>query len=380
MGDHIRVLLPRSTEGIGFKVHEEVDRKAGDVAYLRGANRNRAVSSERYSQVKCPICSGEMEKVFSLPGYPFTDKPGVGDQGFLFCECGHGMLEKVYPQESGRMGEDHYLNVFADFIKRHADHYDLVIDIGGNDGSLANRFNSAYEVIDPSVNCGIEEVILTRFKFTHKLYVSSHTLEHVEDPNLFISKVSRSLRYEDTVALQVPSLECLVEDFRFDQIHHQHIHYFSERSLTALLAKHGLEVIASEFNYDHWGALMVVAKPGKGHASGKKLERLDVLFSRFIFTTNMGTWRYKLRNGGFVAFGASPMLPVMDYHLPLEKADFIADDDRSKEGFWRNKVVTSDYSLKDRDVVITASSKVSTRKLTSKALSLGARNVYTPFQ
>src|SRR3990167_6657675 len=200
------------------------------MANLLRADRNRHVPSLGRDQMNCPICSGEMERLFSLPGYPFTDKPGVGDQEFLFCECGHGMLERIYPQDSGRMGEDHYLKVFAEFVKKHVGKYDLVIDIGGGDSALCKMFHGAYQVIDPSINCGIEEASLSSFKFTHKLILSSHTLEHVTDPNVFIAKVSKSLRYEDTVAIQVPSLDWLLADCRFDQVHHQHIHYFSERS------------------------------------------------------------------------------------------------------------------------------------------------------
>lgn len=331
--------------------------------------------------MNCPICSSQMEKLFDLPAYPFTDKPGSADQAFLFCSCGHGMLEKVYPQESGRMGEGHYLPVFADFVKKHATPYDLVIDIGGGGDALCRLFKGPYQVIDPLVNCSIEDAVLQNFKFTHKLIVSSHTLEHVADPNVFMAKVSGCLRKEDTVALQVPSLDWMVEDQRFDQVYHQHIHYFSERSLTSLLAKHGMKVMACEFNPDHWGAIMVIAKKADGGSIGRTLNKLDLVFSKFCFGTAVGLWRYKLRNGGFIIYGMSPMLRVMEYHIPcLQKAQFIADDDESKEGLWKNLVVTKDYDFKDRDVVIAAASKATSRKMTMKALSLGARNVYTPFQ
>jgi hypothetical protein len=331
--------------------------------------------------MNCPVCSSKMEAVFRLPDYPFTDKWGTADQAFLFCECGHGMLETVYPQESWAMGESHYLSVFADFVKKHAGPYDKILDIGGGDASLCKMFKGAYEVIDPSVNCGIEDAYLQSFKFTHKLILSSHTLEHITDPNVFMQKVSGCLRDGDTVALQLPSLECLVDDQRFDQVFHQHVHYFSERSLTSLMAKYGLKVIACEFNRDHWGAIMVVAQKGEGHTSGREINRMDVAFSRFAFTTGMGLWKYRLRKGGFVIFGDSPMLEVMDYHLQvLNKADFIADDDPLKEGLWRNKLVTADYSLEGRDVVITSSSQATAKKLMAKALRLGAASVYTPFQ
>jgi hypothetical protein len=322
-----------------------------------------------------------MEQVIDLPSYPFTDKPSAADQEFLFCSCGHGMLKNVYPQESGKMGEANYLSVFAEFVKKHVGHYDLVIDIGGGDASLCKLFSGPYQVIDPAINCGIEEAHLQSFKFTHKLILSSHTLEHIPDPNLFVSKVSACLRKEDTVALQVPSLDWLVEDQRFEQVYHQHIHYFSERSLTALLAKHGLKVIATEFNPDHWGAIMVIARKGDGAAAGRPITRLDVVFSRFCFGTAIGLWRYKLRNGGFLIYGASPMLPVMEYHLPvLAKAEYIADDDGNKEGIWRNLLVTPDYQFKDRDVVIASCSKATSRRMMAKAIDLGARNVYAPFQ
>jgi hypothetical protein len=126
---------------------------------------------------------------------------------------------------------------------------------------------------------------------------------------------------------------------------------------------------------------MVVAQKGEGCTQGQRIDRTDVIFNRLFFSTQMSFWNYKLRRGGFVIFGASSMLPVFSYYLPvLSKAEFIADDDKGKEGIYRDLLVTPDYSLTDKDVVIASASKATSRKLLTKALQLGARNVYTPFQ
>lgn len=327
-----------------------------------------------------------MQKIFSLPDYPCTEKEGFHDQGFLFCQCGHGRLQNVIPGYGGLVSghsdsAKHSLDFFAAFVRKHSQRK-FVIDIGGNDGYLAGLLGTESILVDPQAAHGlrttIEDADLSPWKRDQKIIVSSHTLEHIEDPHVFMRKVSECMNNEDTLAIQVPSLELLVEDGRMDHIHHQHIHYFSERSLSKLLSQYGLKVIASEFNPQHWGALMVVCVKGEGSAQGKEVWDTQVLNARIAFRLEMAACEMKLKRRSFVAYGASSMLPVLSYYLPsVEKAEYIADD--SVAGIWRNKTITAEYDFAGRDVLITGiSSKFTARKLVQKAMSGGAKNVIVP--
>ena len=59
---------------------------------------------------------------------------------------------------------------------------------------------------------------------------------------------------------QFPGLELLVEKARYDQIHHQHINYFSIKSVCYMLEEAGAEIIDYKFNPFHWGAIMIAFK------------------------------------------------------------------------------------------------------------------------
>lgn len=355
--------------------------------------------------MKCPICAQAMERLVNLPRFPLTEKyepwaedfeegRGFADQAFMYCEdCSHGALETVVPDLYGgdyrtstgkSEGALQAVKRFAEFIARP--NVEFVIDIGGNDGSLLSHFAGHTIAIDPhasgaryNILQSIENADLTPFKNVHKVIVSSHTIEHLVDPNVMIEKCAAVMGENDILALQFPSLELLVQDARIDQIHHQHLHYFSERSIKALLFRHGLDCVSSRFDESHWGALMLIAKKRNAALSyGTAIETIDVQNAiRTFHNLEMHIPR------GTIALGAALMLPVLAYWFPeLDAVEFIADDDPQKNGLRYvnvNKIIKNEYSLRDMDIVITAiGSNQATRALTRKAIDAGARRIILP--
>ncbi len=363
----------------------------------------------------CPICERAMERVIDMPRYPltelyepwsesFTEGRAVADQAFLFCSgCNHGKLEAVIPPEdlygagyrtksAASIGSRTAIKNFSAFIYEHLspDRRDTIIDIGGNDASLVNNFELERVIVDPNAQGEatllrqfIEAADLEPWRSKAKLIVSSHTLEHIEDPHAFMRKVAGIMSVDDVLALQFPSLELLVSDARMEQIHHQHIHYYSERSISALLQQYGLEMVANEFDSDHYGALMVIAQKGKGEIDGARVSSQAIRSARAIYMASMTGCSALLRDREFIAFGAALMLPVFAYYLPeLANAEYIADNDVSKDGLRYvnfNVPIRRNYDLKGRDVVITAlNTKLAGRALTEIAFRNGARNVFIP--
>lgn len=355
-----------------------------------------------------------MQRILSLPKYPITEmyEPwkksfqedrGLLDQELLFCQgCSHAKLGVIVPpaklygasyrtRTKASEGASRALYWFADFIDKQSDEdaYDIVIDIGANDGSLLSYFeDKALVAVDPNASVSsavtvirefVESADLVTFSGSRKLIVSSHTLEHVEEPAAFISKAASVMRKGDYLALQFPSLERLVHHARIDHIHHQHIHYFSERSITRLLAAHGLKVVAVEFSDWHYGALMVMARKGRGEVAGEEITDADLMCACQSFEDEIKAVRVP---NGAIAYGASLMLPVLSYWLDLSGIEFIADNDKSKRGMRYinfNKRIETDFNLRYRDVVITGvASKIAARALVADAFEQGANNVVVP--
>jgi hypothetical protein len=195
-----------------------------------------------------------------------------------------------------------------------------------------------------------------------------------------ISKCAEIMGDDDYLALQFPSLELLVEDARIDQIHHQHIHYFSERSIKALLDKYGLIVLDTRFDPSHWGALMVVAQKQRAHRpGGENISRGRMQSAIGGFIDEVKSVRIP---DGALALGAALMLPVLVYWIPdLDKVCGIYDEDPRKEGLRYinfNKKIGKQWGYQE-DVVVTAiGSKAAARSLTKKAIDGGARRIILP--
>lgn len=378
-------------------------------------SRKFSIYSSMKKSNECPACGKAMEEIIDLPRYPLTEHyepfeevfhdEGYVDQVFLFCDrCAHGKLETVVPPEllygegyrtltASSLGAMRAVENFAEFVKTYdLSQIRLVMDIGGNDATLAKKFEKRDLVlVDPNATGSdveryrvfIENADLALWKGEPKLILSSHTLEHIENPHIFFSKVSEIINHGDLLALQVPSLELLCEDARLDQINHQHIHYFSLRSLSKILEKYGLEVIGHKYDSDHYGAVMVMCRRGAGEVIGRPIHRFEIEWAKKTFDASARGCNLAIVWRKPIALGASLALPILSYYLPnLANAEFIADDDESKKGLRYinfNKEIRNDYDLSGKDVVITAvGTKLACRKMIEKAFALKARNVISP--
>ena len=354
--------------------------------------------------MNCFLCGSEMQRLLDLPKFPITEKyepwtktfvegRGVVDQSFNYCEaCSHGQLGTVVSglydsdyrtRTSLSDGARQAVSRFYYFIHNNCEKRGTHIDIGGNDGEMGKYFPGVI-VVDPhavgGIRSTIEQADLSSFKNEPKIIMSSHTIEHLADPEIMIAKCSEIMRDDDYLALQFPSMELLVEDGRIDQIHHQHIHYFSQSSISQLLARHGLSVKALAFDYQHWGAIMLVAQKNGKVSDGPKVPAYKFAWQADDFVYRMR--RMKIPEG-YIALGAALMLPVLAYWMPeLQNVAEICDDDANKNGLRYinfNKRITNDYGLYGKDVVITAiGTKEATRKLTNKAIEAWARRIILP--
>ncbi len=367
---------------------------------------------------ECPICLGVMEELIALPRFPLTEmyEPydaekfehgrGLVDQSFLYCQpCSHGKLECIVPPEtlyagdyrtktSNSVGASHSVSSFYAFLRDFLDfsNFETVIDVGANDSSLLDKFPEKRRVaVDPNASGSselireyVEKADLASFKRDKKLIVSSHTLEHIEKPDVFLEKVSSIFCHGDILALQFPSLDYLVKDARIDQIHHQHIHYFSLRSTSLLLAKHGFEIIKYQFDGAHYGTLQVICRRGLEELKGAAIDARLIPATKHDFDIQMYAYNAAIgRLDAPIGYGASLMLPVLDYYAYLNPLVCIADQDESKWGLrWINvnKPISASPDVRGRDVVVTAfNTKLAVRKIAMKLMNEGARNVVVPF-
>ncbi len=377
------------------------------------------------SSKKCPCCSHEAEGIIKIKKYPLTEfykayenndlqLDGYLDQELCYCDqCSHLFLEKIIDVReiytnylttttSSKGAIDCLLN-FKKFIdaRLNANDFTHLIDIGGNDsyflelfdGSKLGRVNIDANAEGKGnievIKSFLEDIDLVPFANLKKIVVSSHTIEHLENPADLVRKIAEVVSEQDCVFLQFPSLEMMTNDARFDQICHQHLNYFSLASITKLLKKYGLNVVSHEYDSSHFGTLRIMAEKN----SASDLSKPDALmtslevskrYSEFknYYASLQNILQEKFR--GQQGFGAGLMVPTLAYYLPLiNDLDVILDENSSKfnKRFINLTPKICDASTIDtrRPIIISSiSTKTAARGIYAKLSALGCEDITIP--
>jgi hypothetical protein len=374
----------------------------------------------------CPICGDAGIKLIDLPNYPITEVyqkfeensfqfPTSYDQAFNYCQsCQHGFLASLLDKDfiydnynthsTSSFGSVNAINNFYEFINGNfivAE--EVIIDIGANDTFLLKKFKHTKAKligVDPNISSDsdqiecvkgyIEDVDIEEFGDAKKIYLCSHTLEHIFDPDLFLKQLNRAGTVDDEFFFQFPSLDLLVRDCRFDQVHHQHIQYFSLASIRKLLNKNGFNLIKHSFDSDHYGTLMIYFKKSPSIAYDINLPAITssdikTSYDAFFNLIRSADSRINFIKGEFYCFGASLMLPILAYYMPnLLKTAAILDADENKLGlsyvnFDRKIISDKEFNYSKSDLVITAvSTKLATRNILKILIDRKAENIILP--
>lgn len=383
----------------------------------------------------CSVCDHVLNKpLLSFPKFPlteiytskkFTEEIALADLNFCLCpNCGHGQLTNIISPEILYGNSYHFRtstsstasrsnDFFLSFINNTLNQKKVknVIEIGCSDLYLLHALKTKADKligIDPILKGKeqqlsdekikvhgdfIENINLNNYDFDQSIILSSHTLEHIQNPKAIIQNLLDRATPSTIFFFQFPCFDALLENCRFDQIFHQHLHYFSIYSISYLIEKLGGEIINSTINYQHWGSLLLAFKK-QDRATGtiitktlSKIIEKDVLTRYTLFQQRMDSTNKYLQSlkSPIVGYGAALMLPVLAYHLKtnFSGVEFIADDDKNKEGlFYINLQVPikSTDAIKDPSsttILITAIDNC--RQIIPKALALNPKRIIIPF-
>jgi 2-polyprenyl-3-methyl-5-hydroxy-6-metoxy-1,4-benzoquinol methylase len=195
-------------------------------------------------------------------------------------------VNKPYLDHCARMYD--YLSQFIDFKDK-----DVVVDVGGNDGSLLIEFrkenrNLHYINIDCSqsfigVNkeAGIHYINEyfcgdTRLIYKAKLITSTNVFQHTEPIRSFVQGIERNLVANGIWCLEFPYILTTLANDNYDQVYHEHVYYYCLKNIVDLLDQEGLRVINVSYHDIHAGTLRVL--------SSKKMSRWipDSTISSFL--------------------------------------------------------------------------------------------------
>jgi SAM-dependent methyltransferase len=156
---------------------------------------------------------------------------------------------------------------------------DIIVDIGCNDGTLLRSYRTLGLVLvgyEPAANLipyaevGTSHIINDYFnadayreRFSDskaKVITSIAMFYDLEDPNRFIQDIAACLDKDGLWIIQMSYLPSMLSQNAFDNICHEHLEYYSMKSLRHLLQRHGFDVFDVELNDVNGGSFRVYVK------------------------------------------------------------------------------------------------------------------------
>lgn len=315
---------------------------------------------------KCRVCGNKIFKpVFSLGKQPLANNlPALKNEKVAvypleLVQCTHCLLYQLNYVVSKHVLFDNYFYIPSS-SKTHLAHFetmakslnkklklkedDLVIDIGGSDGSLSLAFEKeGMKVlnIEPAKNITSKVTKYNAYlnkktatevvkKFGHaKLVTATNVFAHIDNLTEFIQSLDVLLSNDGVFYAQFPDVRNLFKENQFDTIYHEHLSYFTYEPLHHLFSKTPFEVFNIESSQIHGGSMAIYVR---------RREHLSKTFATNVKTIKIDLTTYlkkqKAQKKRIVAFGAAAKGMVLLYYANLDASiiDYVADGTSYKQG------------------------------------------------
>ena len=345
----------------------------------------------------CIVCRQEISDiVIGLGLHPaadsFTLDCGVNypqkfyQLGCLLChKCGHLQNQIVVPNNERYEDTDYsYTSSNSKISMSHWDEYyetvslkvelndqDSVVEFGSNDGYLTELFNNKYNAIgiEPSPYLtnlcsekGLKVIngylgIDTLNEAVHengkcKLIYGNNVFNHISELNESTEAIRASLRKDGYFVFESPYCLDVIEKYYFDTIYHEHLSYFSIKSVDYLFRRNNLYIVDIERNSYHGGSVRVYSSPDKSRyntdlvnkyiKNETELGLFDIVnYENFMkkiekdkHSTVQSILKMKERGLSIAAVGAAARSNTLLNYYKLDSSviDFITDSSEHKIG------------------------------------------------
>ena len=153
---------------------------------------------------------------------------------------------------------------------------DVVVDIGANDCTMIGMFpknldriaiepakNIDWKHVDKSINIVNEflskEIVLKETKGKKaKIITATAMFYDFENPNIAARDIKEILDDNGVCVIQVSYLLDTIKDMNFYDVVHEHLEYYSLKSINYLMERNGLTVVDASTNFVNGGSLRVL--------------------------------------------------------------------------------------------------------------------------
>lgn len=247
----------------------------------------------------CKSCGGKnISTILDLGNHPwcndFLTETELGYEKLyplklMHCDdCTLLQLDYTVPKET--MFKNHtYVSSTTNTLKKHfyelavenkeqfnLNENDLILDIGGNDGTqmlqyikagITNVLNveSADNIAQLSIDSGIktinnffnEDLIINEgLENKVKLINASGVFFHLEELHSVIRGIKKALVNDGVFVVQFMYAGTMVEKLNFDGIYHEHLCYYTIQSLKNLLEPYGFKIFDAYYSDIHSGSII----------------------------------------------------------------------------------------------------------------------------
>lgn len=192
---------------------------------------------------------------------------------------------------------NHFYEVAVENVKQFSiSDNDLVVDIGGNDGTQLQQYKKAginnllnvecaKRVSDVSRKNGIKTITeyfnrdcVEKYigEKSVKLYNASGVFFHLEELHSVIEGIKFSLRDDGVLIVQFMYAGTMIEKLNFDTIYHEHLLYYTISSLEKLLSRYGLTIFDAYYSEIHSGSIIAKITHTDGELDSKTQRFLEL--------------------------------------------------------------------------------------------------------
>lgn len=314
---------------------------------------------------KCRICGGKnLKLIFSLGEQSLannlleTSSAPSPIYPLELVQCQHCMLIQLSYIVSKEAMFDNYFYI-PSISKTYLKHFetvtdslikqfnlkkgDLVIDIGGSDGSLLNFFKKkGMKVVnvEPAKNI-VSKVFKINSYFDRKtavdivrkfgkakLALATNVFAHIDDLHSFVDSLNVLLDEDGVFFAQFPDVRNLLKENQFDTIYHEHLSYFTYEPLHHLFANSPLEMFKVESSEIHGGSMRIYVRRRKNLLKNfvHNVESIKQDLSSYLK-------EQKQKGKTIIGFGAAAKGVVLLNYCGLNSTiiDYVADDTPYKQ-------------------------------------------------
>jgi SAM-dependent methyltransferase len=224
------------------------------------------------------------EPVFPLQVHLNTESGGLQLGYVSDAKDRYNLYSYSYTSSNSNTARNHW-DEYAATIKGRFNPQGLVVEIGSNDGYLIKQFqgdgvtslgvDSSKAMCDIAKAAGVKTVkglfdiaLADKLKEKHgyaKVIMANNVFNHANDPINFAVGITHLLDKDGIFVFEVPYWASMVESGRFvDMVYHEHISYFTVKSVWNLLQQVGLTIADYDIVDYHGGSLRVIAKMDTG--------------------------------------------------------------------------------------------------------------------